>query len=65
MHGGHEVLMEVDFIKDWPNLSVNERAHFCTFIDYRGQHRKSAAIYNTAIGNLQPKPWFQWTKMDF
>ncbi len=35
---------------------------FCIFMDYRGHHRKGAAIYNATWVNLQQKPWFRWTK---
>ncbi len=28
-------------------------------------HRKGVATYNPTIINLQPKPWFQWTKNVF
>ncbi len=37
-------------------------AHFCIFIDYKGCHRKGAAICNDTWVNLQPKPWFRTTK---
>jgi hypothetical protein len=35
-----------------------EQRIFGILIDYRGRHRKGAAIFNAPSVNLQQKPWF-------
>ncbi len=42
-----------------------EQHDFWIFVDYRGHHRKGISIYNATEVNLQPKPWFHYTKNVF
>jgi hypothetical protein len=46
-------------------VRIMEQRVFCIVIDYRGHHRKGAAIYNATWVNLPQKLWFHWTKNVF